>query len=472
MLMSVEHEIPAVPVNGTAGVLPEVFESVWDSLEGDGWKRKGRFGVSRIPSVFNANAKKAEQAFSTDTGPTLEMASTPAESVNAIETQLRELRNVIMPRFSTRGIALLGSGVHPFIGISEEEYLRFRTPRSAYEYAVNKTYGRAWDHRTLLNIAAIQEVVDVPISRAPTILSVMHRLAGIFFFLLRNDPDYRGDMGGRLSVRPFLWREQVAHSRFPEDRHKVCLPESEVSTWSSYLRLLWGMNPMFILGTKNSGLVYIPEHPTFAKFMVDAPAGGWIARRLDTGEEVRIIPQMDHVRNTDWSYMGFARLRLFWKENTKLSDVIAAYLAQDEKATAMFMEENLEKVLIENRSSATPPPGSEMCSLALIVGLLENIGAVERFVEEYPYDFWLSLAAAAEQSPFDTSVRTVDVPRLAQQILVLARNGLIRRDVGEEMYLENLQRRITDKQSHSELMLELANRKGIDAVVESLRYKQ
>ena len=470
MLMSVEHEIPAVPIDGTDGVLPEVFESLWSSLELEGWGRENRFVVSRAPPSFNINAKKPEQVLTTDTGPTVEIAPSPAESVGEIENQLLGLRRLILPKLLANGVALLGSGIHPFLGTSEEEYLCFRTPRGAYDYAVNKTHGRGWDHRAILNIAAMQEVVDIPINYAPTILNVMHRLAGIFVFLFRNDPDYQDVAGGRLSVRPFSWREQVARGRFPEDRHKIGLPESEISTWCSYLRLLWEMNPMFMLGTKSNGLVYVPEHPTFARFILNAPDVGWRAHRMNTAEEVLIAPEMDHVRNTDWSYMGLARLRLFWREETKLSEVVAAYLTQDEKTIATFMEENLEKVLIENRSSATPPPGSEMCSLALIVGLLENIDAVEIFVKAYSYDFWLAMASAAEFVPFDSSVQTVYIPELAKLVLAFARDGLVHRGLGEEVYLENLENRISCKQSHSELMLKLANERGIDAVVESLRY--
>jgi len=86
--------------------------------------------------------------------------------------------------------------------------------------------------------------------------------------------------------------------------------------------------------------------------------------------------------------------------------------------------------------------------------------------------FLAFIATTTEYFPFDVSVRTIDVPRLARQILALARAGLVRRDVGEEAYLENLQRRITDRQSHSELILELANTKGIDAVVERLAMRK
>lgn len=467
MLISVEHEIPAVALNGDAGVDPAVFTSLWEELTGEGWLPEGKYAISRQVTHPHPHAQRPSQMISTDTGPTVEMCSSPSETVGEIDNQLKELHLLVGKKLGTRQIGLLGSGINPHIGTSSEEYYLYRTPRTAYDYAIRE---RGWCHRTILNIAAMQEVVDIDTARAPAILAVMHRLAGVFLFLNRNDPDL-GKTRGSLSIRPKAWRDHVPTTgMFASDRLKVYLPQQEVNTWQAYMRLLWNANPMFILGTKSCGLVYIPEHPTFGIFISSPPSGGWIGRRLDNNEEVRVIPDMGHVMQTDWTYMGFARLRLFWKGDTMLSDVVEAYRS-DDRVLEAFLSCHLEKVLLENRASASPPPGEEMCSLAFIVGLIENFDAVERFVKSKPYSFWLAIAHAAEHLPMKSRVEGVEVTEVLSQALSLSQSGLIRRAGNEEEYLEPLVRRIRENQSPSERMLTLYETGKEEAILEHLLYR-
>jgi len=465
MLISVEHEMPAVYLDSKAGVAPCVFIDLWKELSAEGWTPDGHFALSRkVPRAY-PGAQKSSQMMSTDTGPTLEIAPSPGERIVEVEQQLCEIRTAAVKKLKAKGIGLLGSGVHPHLGNTLDEYYLYRTPRSVYDYAIKE---RGHHHRMLLNIAAIQEVIDVPIIKAPSMLSTMHRLAGVFIFFHRNDPALRGP-DHLLSVRPMAWRDQVTISGiFPGDRLKVGLPEEEANTWQSYMRLLWDANPMFILGTKSSGVVYIPEHPTFGAFI--SSDREWVARRLDTGENVYVAPSMSYVAQTDWTYMGFARLRLFWKDGVSLSGLVTAYQG-DSTMIEEFLSANLEKVLLENRSSACPPPGEEMCPLALVVGLIENFNEVERFAKARPYSFWLKLASAAEWQSFDSSVENTGVLEILSRILSLSRSGLLKRGLGEERYLEPLVRRIAEKKSPSERMLDFYRQGQESAVIENLLYR-
>jgi gamma-glutamylcysteine synthetase len=469
MLLSVEHEMPAIAINnGKTAVIPKVFTDLWGDLSREGWIRDGEFSVSRMPSHPHPAASKPAQMLTTDTGPTIEISPSPARTIAEVEVQLTELRASMKQKLGMRNVGLLGSGMHPFLGTSESEYYRYRTPRAAYDYAIAQ---RGWKHRSILNIAAMQEILDVPVQKAPAIVSVMHRLAGAIIFLNRNDPDYRSiGSNAILSMRPMAWRSQIPTSgEFSRDIWKVGVPRGETATWWTYLRLLWQKSNMFLIGTKCSGMVYIPEHPTFAAFILSPPRDGWKARQLGTSKELRVHPSMDHVAQTDWSYMGFARLRIFWKEGTSLQELIAAYQGNEENLNA-FMQANVAKVLLENRSSATPPPGEEMCSLALLTGIVENFDAAQDFVGRHPYGFWTSFTDAAEYMPLNAFVNGVRVIDLLSELLLLSEQGLIRRGFGEEKYLKPLMKRVHDECSPSERMKALYSTHGIDAVVEKLLY--
>jgi hypothetical protein len=465
MLISLEQEMPTVSLSGDTAVAPEVFTDLWRDLGKEGWCENGGFAVSRnVPS----SAMKPMQMISTDSGPTIEIAPCPAESIHDLERETTALRTFIGKKLRERGVGLLGSGVHLRLGNSDEEYYRYRTQRPAYDYAIRE---RGWQHRTLLNIAAIQEVVDVPTMLAPLMLSVLHRLAGIFLFLFRNDPELTPDSSGLLSIRPKAWRDQVsATGKFASDASKVGIPPSEVSTWASYLHLLWESNPMFLVCTKTSGLVYVPDHPNFWTFVSQPPKGGWRAKQLDGQEVEPIVPSMTHVVESDWTYMGLARLRLFWKEGVDLRELVSAYQSGAPELDA-FMSRNLVKVLLENRSSASPVPGTEMASVALVTGIIENLNDVIKYVSGQPYSFWASVAQMAESAPLTARIGTVRVDELASKIVSLAEIGLRRRGLGEQIYLEPLLERVRSGIAPAELMRARFQTGGEGAILEKLLYR-
>lgn len=465
MLISLEQEMPTVCLNGNTAVAPEVFTDLWRELGKEGWSENGGFAISRnVPS----SAMKPMQMISTDSGPTIEIAPCPVESIHELERETSALRAFIGKRLLERDVGLLGSGVHLRLGNSDEEYYRYRTQRPAYDYAIRE---RGWQHRTLLNIASIQEVVDVPTALAPLALSVLHRLAGIFLFLFRNDPELAPDSSGLLSIRPKAWRDQVsATGKFPSDSSKVGIPTSEVSTWQAYLRLLWESNPMFLVGTKTSGLVYVPEHPNFWTFVSQPPKGGWRAKQLDGQEVEPIVPSMMHVMESDWTYMGLARLRLFWKEGVDLHELVSAYQSDSSQLDA-FMSHNLAKVLLENRSSASPVPGTEMASVALVIGVIENLSDVVKYVNGRSYSFWANVAQMAESAPLTAIIDDVRIDELASKIVSLAEVGLRRRGLGEEIYLEPLLERLRSGITPAELMRDRFHAGGEGAVLEKLLYR-
>lgn len=470
-LLSVETELPAINIDDSDPVLPKVFQAFWDGLESDGWNHDG-FGVSRVLEG-NSDCIKAGQMMTTDTGPTLELSPSPSPAVQQVESELKSIRSLAVKRLAdNHGVALLGSGVHPTLGVSNKEYLRYRTPRKPYDYAIEE---RGWEHRSVLNIAATQEIVDLHFDETIRVFRVMQRLSGPIMFLCRNDPDYHATAGHRLSIRPDAWKWHVPNvGRFASDRHMVWLPSTEVTNWHQYLKLLWDMNPMFMLGTKSDGLVYIPEHPTFLEFISHPhqPKDGWRARKIADGETCSIKPSMEHVSQTDWTYMGLARLRWKWTDESasKLSELISMYNGSSEEALEDFLRDNLAKVVIENRSVATPVPGQEMASLALVLGLITNLDAFENRVFERPYAFWLAMAHAAEYQPLDSKVAGVKVLGVVKDLLDLANEGLKSRGFGEEKYLEPLYERVDNKLSLSERMLQLFNQRGIDGIIEELIY--
>jgi len=168
--------------------------------------------------------------------------------------------------------------------------------------------------------------------------------------------------------------------------------------------------------------------------------------------------------------MGLARLRLFWKEGVDLRELVSAYQSGAPELDA-FMSRNLVKVLLENRSSASPVPGTEMASVALVTGIIENLNDVIKYVSGQPYSFWASVAQMAESAPLTARIGTVRVDELASKIVSLAEIGLRRRGLGEQIYLEPLLERVRSGIAPAELMRARFQTGGEGAILEKLLYR-
>lgn len=459
--LSVECEYPCVDERG-APVPPDLFQVMWDGLSAAGWTGDA-FGVSRT-LAHNPAVSKDQQVLTTDAGPLLEVVTSPRQSIDALATQWRTLMDLTRETAASQGVRLLASGVHPTLTCDQDSYLRFRTPRQPYDYANNL---RGWHHRSVVNIASTQELIDVPIEMAPRVAGFLQKLAGFVLFLCRNDPGLHERYLGKLSIRPEAWRWHIPPlGRFSSDRHRVWLPERQISTWKDYLELLLTKAPMFMLGTKNHGLVYVRAHPTLEEFLAEDVE--WDAAKVTGSEPCRLRPAMEHLTGSDWTYMGFARLRWRWKKDLPpLATFNAVWRSGDEDQIAAFMAEHLDKVFVENRSSATPPKGEEFASLAFILGLLTRFEEAERvltlsYAEALAVAYqseWLGLASV------EGTIRTI-----LDQLMAVAEQGLVDRGLGEEVYLDPLVERLGHRSSPAEDMMRMLSTRGLQGLIDHLSY--
>jgi gamma-glutamylcysteine synthetase len=447
-LVGTEIELPVVTREGHAPP-PSLFQDVWSALAARGWTRS-EFGVSR-PHPSAATAISSARLMSTDTGPIFELATPPSPSLDELAAHVTSLRAEAAEVLDAHGCRLLASGVHPALPPTRDNYYRFRTPRPAYDYAIRE---RGWHHWSIVDKAAVQEIVDVPFADAPRAAAVLHRLAGLMNFVLRNDPGLHARNDRRLSVRPLAWRSHVAREgRFAGDAHRVLVPAREIEGWRDYLELLWTSSPMFLAGTKDHGQAWLTGHPTFLEFL-RGHARAWDARLLD-GSPLRVVPEPAHVAVTDWSYMGFARIRWRWRPNPPSpAEIVAAW---DEGQIEALLERSLEKVVVENRCNSTQPEGDEMVSVALVAGLLANLNETSAFAGTAPYAFWLRLLDESTRRPLRSTVLGRDVPSLVTQMIDIARRGLrMRGEADVDRWLDPLAQRVADGASPSERRLAAA----------------
>lgn len=461
--ISSEYELPLVHEEILAPASQEFITTLWEKLAQTGWELCNG-GVKK--RCTNPEVVNPDVFITTDTGPTIEFAPTPRTSLHEIEDQRKGLMREILDALTGTPYTLLGSGVHPKVVANKNNYLRVRTPRKAYDYAIME---RGWHHHSIVHIAATQEVIDIPVAQAMDVLRCCHRLTPYMTYLFRNDFDCRGNYGNVLSVRPTCWRNHIPDDvphRFINDRQRIWMPEVEIASWTEYLGIIWKNSPMFFIGTKHDGPVFLPDHPTFAQYLQRGPQ---TAVRIQDTSACTITPTIDHVEGTDWHYMGSARLR--WKldrNKMTIDGLVSALQNQDTGAFDAYIAQGVARLMIENRSSATAPPGEEITSLAFMVGLLSNLAELKEFLFQKPYTYYQSLAQRSEHEPYNVWV----LDELGH-LLVIAHQGLRTRNLGEEKYLQPIKDRLSTRLSPSEVTRALMQGiNSMECAYKSLLYKK
>jgi gamma-glutamylcysteine synthetase len=462
-LISTELELPVVSLADGGPPLPQVFLELWGDLAARGWT-PGDFCVTRDhPS--EGPCLSSNQAMSTDTGPIIELVASPSTTVAGVAAQIAALQAEARSALDRAGYVMLGSGVHPGLRPVPADYYRYRTPRPAYDYAITE---RGWRHWSIVDKASVQELVDVSFEDAPRAVRLLHRLTGLMNFVLRNDPGIHGKTEGRVSVRSLAWRDHMPHTGpYAADARRVVIPETEIEGWQDYLSLLWESGPMFLAGTKNHGLAWVPERPTFLEFLKRAPRDGWAGRLLD-GSPTRVVPDISHVAATDWSYMGFARIRWKWRpQPPSVAEIVDAW---DRGGIEDLMARSLQKVVIENRGTSTQPPGDDLVSLALVSGLLANLDEAVAFSQSSPYSFWVRLLDDSTRLPLQSVVLGRSVPELLKETIAIARRGLVcRGEPAPDAWLAPLLQRIEDGASPAERRLQEVRSGGTAELVKNTR---
>jgi hypothetical protein len=72
---------------------------------------------------------------------------------------------------------------------------------------------------------------------------------------------------------------------------------------------------------------------------------------------------------------------------------------------------------------------------SLVLGLVENLDAAERFVGQWPWSFWCEIKNAGSRMGLDVLTEKKELGGLILEMLDIAEEGLRVRGCGEEMFL-------------------------------------
>ncbi|CAM1373490.1 glutamate-cysteine ligase family protein [Tenacibaculum xiamenense] len=435
--IGIECEIPIVTIDGNAAPY-SIIKNMFFYLEKEGFKlvtdKQGKEVESAI--IINNDSFEKFNCFydsvTTDVGYSIiELVLAPQTDLIKLEHYLSELLNLLKGYFKMHNCLMLGYGIQPLgdpslsLMMPKERYFFFNKFSSNNIVPENKG-----SDACLLTITASNQC-HVEIEEEKTILAIntLNALSGLQIALCANSPIWLGKVEkGVKANREDLWKHC-----FPNRKEQIGIPpkfKDEVD----YIEYLLNFKPFLI---EREGHFYkILNKETYAEYLEgEEPC---FVESLN-GDIIKIKPEIEDV-NQMFSCTWF-NTRLVPKHGT-----------------------------IESRMCCQQPPSETLSTTALTLGLIENLEVAKSFERRYPLSFWKELRVNAIKNSMRIFIGRISIVPLIKELLDIAKDGLLKRNMNEERFLTPLYHRLEKRESPADIAIEIFEEQGIDAFLKELSF--
>lgn len=353
---------------------------------------------------------------------------------------------------------------HPCVHVTDDFYYGMRTPKPSYDYIVRY---RGWKHMAGVDAKAHNgPTTGATPAEAALGLNVLLAASACFIALYANSPFEAGSPTGLLENRLTIWPRMFASSRFACDLKLSQMPERPFLGWADYFHWMYGPGTcMMFLAPAGSAdyktsasMLQAEGDPSLLEFL-QAPS--WPGRVFQTGEPVRIRPDMRHLEFLQFSNALDCRLRFALHKDASLQTFLAnlqtcldqtpsepegqasAFWEHGEPPTqeqqfCEFFATQLQYVYLEGRAPGANLPDRELASLddasvpasvassasALQLGLCNRLEQARRLLARHPWRVLRQLREEAARHGLDAVCEGVRVDTLCHELLELAAEGL------------------------------------------------
>jgi gamma-glutamylcysteine synthetase len=265
--------------------------------------------------------------------------------------------------------------------------------------------------------------VSVVESEAVKAVNVLNGFAGPMLALTAHSSIWRGAVDPEckdVAEKFWDWWEPAAG--------RVGVPEHRFRDLQHYLDTITAFPPVYV--KREGAPVLLNRYGSFAEYAGDGDAKGTDLK----GNEVALQPAPEDLELHNSCYWFNARISRYYT--------------------------------VENRICDQQPPGELLVPAALTLGLVTALDEADRFLSEHPWDFWRAARPAACNRALGGDVDGVSLAGLASSMVEIARAGLERRGLGEERFLDPLDRRLNTKWCPADEAEAVFAQGGISALVE------
>jgi len=422
-MVGVEVEFVAVKKTGRAidwDMVQKIFRDFIDKE----WEvvRDGKRG----PIVGVKNKKKKNNLYDyilTDTGYCLfEIITAPREDLHQVNRRFEEIKRKLVRIAKRHGVYLLAYGIQPITPPS----FKLLTPRKRYTFFRKISKPHAYQAGTTI-IAAGQSNINLrneeETIRAFNLLSATVPLQTALF---ANSPIWRGKIHPKYKViRSVFWRGKY-------DPWRVGMPPRPFRSLDDYFRHVWSLEAFLV--KRNDKYYEVVNKPQFMFYLEYGGKGRPVESK--NKKLINLKPEREDI------------------------DIHNTFVWWDSR-----LKTTTKTVYLENRDCATQPPGEQMSVFAFHLGLVENLDRLERYMSRFHYNDLRNSRYEALTKTLRTKIKDKPITEFAYKLVKIAEEGLKKRGLKEEKYLEPLYERIDKKQSPADKMIKIYKQGGINSVI-------
>ncbi|SED07052.1 Gamma-glutamylcysteine synthetase [Tenacibaculum sp. MAR_2009_124] len=435
--IGIECEIPIVTLNGNAAPFSTI-KKMFSYLEKVGFELIIDQQSKEVESARKMNPDSEENfsccfdSITTDVGYSIiEIVLSPQINLWILEKHLSKLIDILKVFFKRHNCLMLGYGIQP-LGYPS---LDLMMPKERY-FFFNKFSGNKiipeneGSDACLLTITASNQChVEIESENTIPAMNTLNALSGLQIALCANSPIWLGKVEKGIKAN----REDLWEHCFPNRIEQIGIPP-KFQDEAHYVNYLLGFKPFLI---EREGRFYrILNKETYAEYLEDDTS--CFVESLN-GDIVKVTPKIedaDQLFSCTWF-------------NTRLVPKYGT---------------------IESRMCCQQPPSDTLSTSALTLGLIENLEVAKRFEEQYPLSFWKELRVTTIKNSLNVFIGRVSIVPLIKELLDIARDGLLRRNMNEEEFLKPLYDRLNKRESPADFAIEVFEERGINAFLKELSF--
>ncbi len=429
-----ELKFPLVEQNNGCAVKLEIVNALWQYLSDRGWKPvvdplTHQVVGARKPGEYNDSVASCETGFCK-----VEFSLAHVGNLHALTQQIDALLTELLPFANEHQVSFLGCGIHPVsppspeLVIAKQRTLAWNTLFSEGEIVNDKP--RPGLYLFTVNSGSHVHLSLSSAEEAVRATNVFNGFAGAQIALIANSSIWQGKVDTEYQcVAEKFW------DWWMPDEARVGLPSQPFTDIKDYGDAIANLRPLYV--QRNETPILINHYPTFANYYNCSPAKG----KYLSGEEVVVYPESTDINLHNSFYWFTARISRYFT--------------------------------LENRLCDQQPPGNLACPAALSLGLLKALPEAQEELSQFQWSTLKLMREAAMREGLEAEVKGIMLADVARRMLELAMLGLERRRLGEQVYLEPLQRRLTSKQNPAIEANKIFNKGGIKALISDrdiLRY--
>lgn len=423
--MGAELKFPLVEADGRAGSYDTVCE-LWEYLQGLNWqplrdKMTGRIIGASKPGPMNDTVAGCETGFCKT-----EFSLAHAANLFELQNALSELLDELRPFCERNNVRFLCYGIQPVTPPNKNLVMKKgRTSPWAKVFDSNRyvpaEHGND-SHLFTIN-AASHTHISVSLNEIIDAVNVLNGFAGAQIALTANSNIWRGRLDNSYKcVAEKFWDWWIP------DGNRVGIPDRPFNDIRDYVSTVAQLRPVFAM--RDGKPIILRTYGSFDEYYNSEKAVG-----IDPqGRRTELVPKQRDIDLHNSCYWYNARISRYFT--------------------------------VENRANDQQPPGELLCISALTLGLVSALAEATEEISSYRWETLRAMRETACRNGVKGRTGELTVATLAQRMLEIAREGLLKRGLGEEMFLEPLQRRVVELRCPADTAGEMFRRGGTEKLID------